>query len=179
MKKIFLPLVCLSVFTISCGSDEKTVNEKTIDAREQAVVKQSTIEELGASVILAFKENDVAKLNTLFPETEDVEKIVSVYSGSEKEKKSILGGSEENTKKIQKNTIDAFSEILNKGNKEGIKWDEVVFSNVEYTTKNENNIETTDLKILFSYKENKYKIRIAECINTERGWLIFDRPQWF
>lgn len=178
MKKILLPIFCAAILAIGCGNEEKTVNEKTEEAKAQSSIKQNTLEELGASVILALKENDSTLLSDLLPEKVDVESLMSVYSGSEEEKQNILAGSEENTNKIQKNTYEAFLKILEKGNQNGINWEEVVFTNAEYTTKKENNIETTDLKILFSYNDMEYAIHIAECIKTKRGWLIFDKPQW-
>lgn len=178
MKKLLFPIICVAVFTIGCGSEEKTVNEKTEDAKEQRSIKQSTLEELGASIILALKANDSTLLSDLLPEKEDVEQLMIVYAGGENEKKNIVDASEENTDKIRDNTYKAFSKIREKGNKTGIKWEEVIFSNAEYTTKKENNIETTDLKIFFSFKDKKYTIHIAECIKTKRGWLIFDKPQW-
>lgn len=178
MKKAFLPILCAAFFTVGCGNEEKTVNKKTDDAKEQNEVKQTTLEELGASVVLALKENDSSMLSELLPKKEDVESLMLIYTGSEKEKKNILAGSEKNTNKIRENTNKAFSKIHEKGNAVGIIWEEVVFSDAEYTTKKENNIETTNLKILFSYNDLKYNIDIAECIKTERGWLIFDKPQW-
>lgn len=178
MKKVFLLIFCAAVFMVSCGNEEKTVNQKTEDAKDQSSVKHTTLEELGASVILALQENDSTMLSGLLPEKEDVESLMAVYTGSEKEKKTILAGSEENTKNIRVNCYKAFSKILEKGNKTGIKWEEVTFTNAEYTTKKENNIETTNLKILFSYEDMKHTIHIAECIKTERGWIIFDKLQW-
>lgn len=178
MKKTLLPFICFTVFLTSCGNEEKTADEKTKDAKELSSVKNTTLEELGASFILSLKENDSTMLSDLVPVREDIEQIVSIYSGSEEDKKGILAGAEENTKKISDNTNKAFSEIKTKGNKAGIKWEEAEFNNAEYSIKKENNIETADLKISFNYKDMKYKIRIAECIKTERGWLVFDKPQW-
>lgn len=178
MKKLLLSLFCFAVFAMSCGNEEKTVNKKTEETKEQNSIKQTTLEELGASVIYAIKENDSTLLSDLLPEKEDVEQLMVVYAGSENEKNNIVDKSEENTYKIRDNTYKAFLKIREKGNQIGINWEEALFSNVEYTTKKENNIETTDLKILFSYNDRQYTIHIAECIKTKRGWLIFDRPQW-
>lgn len=178
MKKLLLSLFCFTVFAMSCGNEEKTVNKKTEETKEQNSIKQTTLEELGASVIYAIKENDSTLLSDLLPEKEDVEQLMVVYAGSENEKNNIVDKSEENTYKIRDNTYKAFLKIREKGNQIGINWEEALFSNVEYTTKKENNIETTDLKILFSYNDRQYTIHIAECIKTKRGWLIFDRPQW-
>ena len=117
-------------------------------------------------------------LSDLLPQKEDVELLMVVYSGSEEEKKHIIANSEDNTREIRENTNEAFTQIFEKGNKSGIIWEEVIFSNAEYTTKKENNIETTDLTIFFSHNNMKYTLHILECIKTERGWLIFDSPQW-
>lgn len=178
MKKVLLPLICLTVILTSCGNEEKTVDEKTEEAKEQSSVSNSTLEEVGASIIISLKENDSTILSELVPTKEDVIQIVSVYTGSEADKKSILAGADANTQKITANTNKAFSEIRKKGNKAGVKWDEIIFINSEYDIKKENNIEIADLKISFNDKDGVYKIRIAECIKTERGWLIFDKPQW-
>lgn len=178
MKKLLLPIFCLAALAMSCENEGKTVNEKTEEAKEQNSIKQTTLEELGASFILALKENDSTLLSDLLPKKEDVELLMTVYQGSEEEKKHIIADSEKNTREIRDNTNEAFTQIHEKGNKNGIVWKEVIFSNAEYTTQKENNIETTDLKIFFSHNSKKYTLHISECIKTERGWLIFDSPQW-
>jgi hypothetical protein len=181
MKRSILPLICTSIPVMfsACGDDAgKTAHEKTEAARNQGSIKNSTLEELSASVVIALRNNDPGKLEELVPAKEDFEKIVSVYSGSEDDKKMILAGSEENSRKILANTTQAVDEIRRKGADAGINWEEATFSNAEYEVKKENNIETADLKVIVSYKDLKYKIKIAECIKTDRGWLIFDKPEW-
>lgn len=180
MKKTikWLALVILASSLISCGGDEKTAHEKTEEAKEQSSISNSTLEELSASVILALKENDPQKLTDLIAKKQDFENIVTIYQGSEEDKKAILAGSEENAKLILSNTQKALPEIREKAVKAGVNWDEAKFSNADYSIKKENNLETADLSITFSYKDLSYKIQIAECIKTERGWLIFDKPKW-
>lgn len=178
MKKSLLFIFSAFVFTTSCGDSEKNPDGKTELEKEKIVILNSTMEELGASVILSLKMNDSTMLFNLLPVKEDVEQIVSTYTGSEDDKKSILDGADENTKKISSNTYESFSEIKEKGNNIGIKWKDVVFANVEYTMTNENNIEAAEAEILFTHKETTYKIYISECIKTSHGWLIFDKPQW-
>lgn len=132
MKKVFLPIFCVAVFMTNCGNEEKTADIKTEKAKEQSSVRQGNLEELGASVILALKKNDSTLLSELLPEKEDVEQLMTVYAGAEKEKRSIVDGSEENTRNIRENTNKAFSKIRDKGIKSGIKWEEIIFSNAEY-----------------------------------------------
>lgn len=176
---LFISAVLFCFYLSACGNDgEKTAHEKTMEAQEQSSIKNTTLEELAASFIIAIKENDSSGIEDLLPTQEDFENIVSVYSGSEEDKKAILAGSEENSKKIRTNTMQSFTDILKKGQDAGIKWKEAAFSNTEYTVKKENNIETARLQIVLDYKGMKYKLGIDECIKTERGWLIFDKPKW-
>jgi hypothetical protein len=181
MKRPVLLILSFATFGLSlssCGDGEKTAHEKTEEAQEQGSIENATLEQLGASFILTLKENDSTSIEDLLPAKEDFEKIVSVYSGSEEEKKSILAGSAKNAQKIRANTMQSFSDFRKKGLDSGIKWEEAAFSNAEYEVKKESNIESAKLQIVFTYKEMKYKINIDECIKTDRGWLIFDKPKW-
>lgn len=176
-SRTLITLVLLS-FAVSCGDKEQTAAEKTEAAKDQSSIKNSTLEELSASVILAIKENHPDLLADVIATRTDIENILSIYQGTEEEKKEILAGSEENAKNILANTQQALPEIRAKAEKAGVMWEEAKFSNAEYKTKKENNIETADLLITFSFKDLNYKIQIAECIKTKRGWLIFDKPKW-
>lgn len=167
-------------FLYACGQkpEEKTVEEKMSDAKEIEKPANTTLENLSASFLIALKENNYNAIEQFLPLKEDIGKIVTIYEGTEKEKKEILAGAEENAKKIRENTHKSFEEILKKGIDAGINWQESIFSNAEYILKKENNIETAALAIIFNYKGLRYKITIEECIHTEKGWLIFDKPKW-
>ncbi|MHB8260629.1 MAG: hypothetical protein ACYDCN_11960 [Bacteroidia bacterium] len=138
----------------------------------------STLDELGASFVLALKKNDATTISKFLPTKKDIEDIILTYDGTEKEKKSMLANSAENTKEIKSNTFDAVGGIIKKGKEAGINWEETSFVGIEQKTTTENNTESTNMLIKVSYKNLTYKIRIAECIKTSRGWLIFDKPKW-
>lgn len=138
----------------------------------------STLEELGASFVLAVKKRDPNTISEFLPTKEDIENILLTYEGTEKEKKGILAKSEENTKAIISNTFKSIDEIINKGKEAGINWDETIFAGIEQKTQTENKTESANVIIKINYKNIIYKIRISECIKTARGWLIFDKPTW-
>lgn len=173
--------VCIiTVFLFSCGQkpEEKTTEQKISDAKQIEEPTNTTLENLSASFLMALKKNNFKSIENFLPVREDVILILSVYEGTEEEKKELLADAEDNVKKIRANTRKSFDEILKKGTEAGINWSEADFSSADYTLKKENNIEMADLTIIFTYKSLRYKIKIEECINTEKGWLIFDKPKW-
>ncbi len=177
-EKYYVIAVLLIAFFSSCSDKKGEKNGNNIETVELKTPANSTLEELGASFILALKESDSKAISDFLPTKEDVENIILVYEGTGNEKKEILSGSEENTEKIKTNTLQSIDEIIKKGKNAGINWEDVSFTNSEYEIKKEHKIESVDLTIAFTYKSLTYKIQIAECIKTNRGWLIFDKPQW-
>ena len=179
IKQLFFMLGTTTLL-FSCGQEtknEKTVNKKS-DTLEINTPTNATLENLSTSLINALKENHYSIIEDMLPLKEDVENIVADYEGTQKEKEEILAGADENVKKISENTRIAFDDILKKGTEAGIIWTEVTFSNAEYATKKENNIEIAVVTIIFEHKTAIHKIKIEECIKTKKGWLIFDKPKW-
>ncbi len=175
-----IPGILLSALVASCSGKKEDVNNgdavnKSIELSSPA---NSTLEELGASFVLAVKKSDPNTILEFLPTKEDVENILLSFGGTEKEKKGILAKSEENTKTIKENTFKSVVEIFNKGKEAGINWEETSFSGIEQKTETENKTETANVIIKINYKNIIYKIRISECIKTTKGWLIFDKPYW-
>lgn len=164
-------LACL----IACTGETKHETVATIDPSQAS---NETPDDLGTSFLLAIKNNDPKYMETFLPSVSDVSEIMNDYEGAEEEKKQILNSSEKNTKDIRRNALHSIEEIKNKGSKNVIDWREVTFSTSELMTRKENNIEFAKLTIYFNSGSNLYKMEIPECIKSNRGWLIFDKPKW-
>lgn len=166
-------LTCLA----ACSSETKNENEKTV-TNSPVQASNETPDDLGASFLMAIKKNDSKYIATFLPAVADVSEIMNEYDGNEAEKKEILNNSDKNTKDIRRNALHSIDEIRNKGNKNGIEWRDVIFSTSELSTRKENNIEFAKLTIYFNSGTNLFKLEIPECIKSDRGWLIFDKPKW-
>lgn len=184
MKKTITTCV-LAIITFciwSCSSEEannNSTNQETHTNTEVSVKEaSSTVQELGEYFFLAVKKDDKSLIETSLPSKQDVIDIMGDFNGTEKEKKDILKRSEDNTKQIRHNSIIAIQEIINKGKKNGIDWSQCSYSNSILKVKKENNIEFASLLINFQYNNQTYSLKIPECIKSERGWLIFDKPKW-
>jgi hypothetical protein len=164
-------LACLA----ACSSETK--NEK-VATGDPVQASNETPDDLGASFLMAVKNNDSKYVEAFLPSVADVAEIMNSYEGNEEEKKQILNNSDKNTKDIRRNALRSIDEIRSKGNKNGIEWKEVAFSTSELNTRKENNIEFAKLTIYFNSGSNLYKLEIPECIKSDRGWLIFDKPKW-
>lgn len=184
MKKTITTCI-LTIITIciwSCSSEEtnnNSTNQETLTNTDGSVKEaSSTVQELGESFFLAVKNDDKTLIETSLPSQQHVIDIMGGFNGSEKEKKDILKRSEDNTKLIRRNSINSIQEIINKGKKNGIDWSQCSYSNSILKVKKENNIEFASLLIHFQYNSQTYSLKIPECIKSERGWLIFDKPKW-
>lgn len=164
-------LACLT----ACSNETKNEKTTTIDS---AQASNETPDDLGASFLMAVKNNDTKYIETFFPSVADVAEIMNDYEGNEEEKKQILNNSDKNTKDIRRNALHSIEEIKIKGSKNEIEWKEAAFSTSELSTRKENNIEFAKLTIYFNSGSNLYKLEIPECIKSDRGWLIFDKPKW-
>ncbi len=160
---------------IACSEETKNDKATTIDLSQAS---NETPDDLGASFLMAVKNNDSKYIETFFPSVADVAEIMNSYEGNEEEKKQILNNSDKNTKDIRRNALHSIEEIKNKGSKNAIDWKDVAFSTSELSTRKENNIEFAKLVIYFNSGSSLYKMEIPECIKSDRGWLIFDKPKW-
>lgn len=157
----------------ACSNDTK--NEKGDDP---VAVSNETPDDLGASFLMAVKNNDPKYIEAFFPSVSDVVEIMNSYEGDAEEKKQILNNCDKNTKDIRRNALHSIDGIRSHGNKNGIEWKGVTFSTSELSTRKENNIEFAKLTIYFNAGGNLYKLEIPECIKSDQGWLIFDKPKW-
>lgn len=165
--------VFLLVGITACSSDTK--NEKGDDP---IAVSNETPDDLGESFLKAVKNSDPKYIETFFPSVADVVEIMNSFEGNEEEKKQILNNCDKNTKDIRRNAFHSIDEIKRKGSNNGIEWKEVTFSTSELSTRKENNIEFAKLTIYFNFAGELYKLEIPECIKSDHGWLIFDKPKW-
>lgn len=181
-NKIYIILI--SILSFSC-SDEKGGNnsvenstEKTNALAEITEPANETLDELGASLILFLKDNDFEKFTDFLPVKEDVEQIAMDYTGTEEKRKEILLSMQKMVKDIMINSKTGFDEVFNNGLKANINWNEAHFSHVEYDTKKKDNIERGSMTIFFIYGNLNYKIYIGECVQSHRGWLVTQYPEW-
>lgn len=183
MKHTLITLIVAFVFLSCSGGKEKMVSSENISDEQQALREltepaNETLDELGASLILLLKENDFEKFTSFLPAKEDAEKIALQYKGAAEKKKQLLLKLEENVKKIMIYSKTGFDEVFNKALKENITWSEVNFSHVEYQINKNDNLERASMTVYFLFNNLNYRINIDECVKSDRGWLITDKPTW-
>ena len=108
----------LTCFT-ACSNETK--NEKA-STNEPVQASNETPDDLGASFLMAVKNNDGKYIETFFPSVADFAEIMKDYEGNEEEKKQILNNSDKNSKDIRRNALRSIEEVRNKGSKNGIEF---------------------------------------------------------
>lgn len=156
-------------------SDNGTEDASTIELTEPA---NETLDELGASIILFLKDNNFENFTGFLPVSEDVERIAMKYKGPEEKKKELLLKMDENVKDIMIYSKTGFDEVFNNALKANVVWSNVKFSHVEYDISKKDNLESASMTIFFIHNNLNYKIYVGECVHSERGWLVTDKPQW-
>jgi len=81
-------------------------------------------------------------------------------------------------KKLNEKMYNAFNKIRVRGRRAGIDWNEAEYQTITSKTKERDNIESGDIYIIFSFKGVNYRIKLDDCIKTNRGWLMSDDPSW-
>lgn len=178
MKKRILQIFGLVSFLMCLPACSGGTKEDKVALINSSEASNETPDELGDSFLMAVKNSDSKYIEAFLPSASDVNEIMNSYEGNEEEKKEIVDHSGKNTKEIQQNVLRSLAEIRAKGDKNGIEWKEVTFSTSELNTRKENNIEFAKLTIYFKAGTSLYKMIIPECIKSNRGWLIFDKPKW-
>ncbi|GEM_PF-3916867 len=180
LKNIIWPMSMLLL--IGCGSGEEKPDspDRSIpEAQNESItVGNTTTEQLGKTFVFALQQDKYELIEQFLPSEDDFKDLLGLYDGTEEEKKEILAGSGQNSKKIKENTALSFEEIKEEGVEAGIIWEEIKFGSTETVLNPENNVDYAEVTVLFSSNNLDYKIFLSECINTSRGWLIFDQPKW-
>lgn len=180
LKNIIWPTIMLLLIGCGTGEENSDSPDRSIPEtqNESVTIGNTTTEQLGKTFVFALQRDEYDLIEQFLPSEDDFKDLLELYDGTEEEKKEILAGSAENSKKIHENTAISFEEIKEKGVEAGIAWDEIKFVSTEVVLNPENNVEYAEVIILFSSNNLEYKIYLSECINTSRGWLIFDQPKW-
>lgn len=182
MKHLLLSLGTL--FLIACGNDKEheitSVNSVTEVSELAAMtdISNETLDKLGASVIICLKENSFEKFTNLLPLKEDVEEIAAKYNGPAEKKKQLEAKMGETVKKIMISSKTGFDEVFNSALKANVVWKDAVFDHAEYSINKKDNLQIAQVDIFFTHKNSTFKIKVNECVNSKRGWLITDRPYW-
>jgi hypothetical protein len=179
-KGIFLLrlLFIISFIFSSCTTKKNDEKQKDDNPAEMKLPSNSTLDELGASIIFLLKENDFEKYTEFLPYEVDVEKIAIKYGGPKDMKAQLILRMNENVRNIRINSKCGFDEVFNQGLKKNIDWQYVKFEFVEYVLTHKNNLQSAAVNVIFSFKNIQYCIIVKECVDTERGWLIFNKVEW-
>lgn len=181
MKQLLLISV---LFLFSCNNEKEheitSVNSITEVSELDGMtdISNETLDKLGASVILCLKENSFEKFTNLLPLHEDVEEIAQKYNGPADKKKQLEAKMGETVKKIMISSKTGFDQVFNSALKENVVWKDAKFDHAEYSINKKDNLQMAAVDVYFVHNNNKYKIKIGECVNSKRGWLITDRPYW-
>lgn len=180
MKYILTLLAICSLSSCSDSGNKDASDNATDDAVNTEITEPAneTLDELGASLIMFLKENDFERFTNFLPVKEDVEKIAVKYNGPEEKKKELLLKMDENVKNIMIHSKTGFDEVFNNALKADIVWGDVKFSHVEYDINKKDNLERASMTIFFMHNNLSYKIYLGECVHSERGWLVTDKPKW-
>ncbi len=148
----------------------------------QKVVAPISADGLGKGVLNSLKMKDVAQFLRFFPSKEDWQGLVSLIppdmSSEEKENvkkqiKKVIVRMDASIQRFRR----SFYEIYERGTKEGVNWETATYDSVEYKPRVEM-VEISDIDLLFSSNNIKYSIKLDDCLNFKRGWLIRDRLYW-
>lgn len=146
------------------------------------VVAPISADDLGRGVLNALKVKDVEKFLRFYPTKDDWQGLVSLIPPETppKEKESVKKHTE---KAIARRDVSiqkfrgSFDEVYERGTKEGVNWETAKYVSIEYKPRVEM-VEIADIEFLFSSNNTKYRIKLDDCLNFKRGWLIRDRIFW-
>jgi hypothetical protein len=127
-------------------------------------LKNNTPEELGKTVLQAFKTNDLKIFQSCFLKIENIEK-----NRNANEEKFIKDHLEE----LHSNLKNIFNDIR----VSTIDWENVVFIENVFEIEKQNEIENADfIDIVFQDNNSKHIIRLDDCTKLTGKWLICDKP---
>jgi len=146
-------------------------------------------ESLSKKVFEAIKTETFKNFKTCIPNLEDSKryfnKIKSEGKLSKKDLKRVnqqFSKIESEIERLVKKHRKYFFRVLDRAEKEGIKWKDTEFKEVKFKIKEieRNGIKTkgADIRFYFVHKETVYEIELERCLKLGRGWLITNKMRW-
>lgn len=157
MKNI-LSIIILSFFLFSCGEESSEVQVS------------STPEEMGEILFKAIKTQDAATVRKYFATDADIQEWLLKSSIDEKKYSK-------KQKKLQKRIValnDGIAKTLAKIHEEDINWESTTFDWIDYKNFVKDSVTGADIYIVFSEDKKQYEIKLDNCYQTKRGWVMFD-----
>lgn len=152
-------VVSFFLLSLSCGT---------------SIEKNDTPEQFGEMIFNTIKSNDIEKFSKYITTREDFEKILVRSSLDEEKKKKSLAEGFDKLKGLNEELIEDFTSVRKEAEKDGIDWSKTKFLRVEHEIEKEDNTESFDIYIIFTYIGLSYKIKLDDCVKMHRGWLLAD-----
>ena len=153
-KILFLTLF---IFTTTCSPSNKENN---------------TPEELGKTIYKAFLNNNIEEYKKYIMTAEDFIKLLDSSSYSEKKKAKYIIKYNEDIPVMYKQIVNDFTLVRDEAKNNMIDWGKIEFDKIEYKDGKTTYMQYAYINLIFNFKGTKYFIRLNDCLNTERGWLI-------
>ena len=113
--------------------------------------------------------------------TEDKDEAIIFKRHLERAKDASLGKSDYNEWKEDRDRKkerwkDSFESIQKEGKALGINWEKVEFEYIDFSKEYRKEVKNYDIDLVFSYREENYKITMKKCIDTDSGILMESQP---
>ncbi len=73
---------------------------------------------------------------------------------------------------------ESFDDIVRDAKSAGINWEDVKFEYVDFDKEMKKDRGNYDMMLVFSYRDENYKIELDDCVDTQLGIMIGDEPKW-
>ncbi len=155
IKKILI--LMLITITVNCAPNPK---------------ENETPEQLGKIIYNSFLNDSIEVFKKYIMTADDFIKLLDSSSYSEKKKEKFVKKYNEDIPVIFNQIVENFSEVKTEAKTNMIDWKNIEFDKIEYKDGRSTYMHYAYVNLVFNYKGTKYFIRLNDCLNTERGWLI-------
>ncbi len=83
----------------------------------------------------------------------------------------------EKKEELKKKWKDSFDGVIKNGKSTGINWEDIKFEYVDFD-KEKLSHDDEDITVVFSYREESYKIELDDCLQTSLGIIMGGMPKW-
>ncbi len=154
-KKLFL--LAIFVITTNCSPSYKG---------------NDSVEHLGQTIFNAFVNDNFDEFKKYIITFDDRVALLDSTNFSEVKKNAYLRKYDEETPELAKTIEGYFASVKNQAKEKNIVFKKVEFEKVEYRLSKYTNNTYALVNIVFNYNNVKYFIRLLDCINTNRGWVM-------